>query len=354
MNQAFELPSRAGDVGTIDRRFVFLACGQSAAGRTALRHAPRLFVTGPSLRNRSDDLWDHVARPLHLDPIADTEILGDDEILVVQRRQLDDYASDFHRFQHGEGIHRPCTADVDLYRQQSRLGDVGSEFAGDCPPRLAPADDAQLLLKGERIDFYHATVDREVEIIPYFVLEIVRPLLYFGERFRALAVWRYWNTPVDESIEQLCLRLEGKLLSVGSRYGVAKESQGAGGGDRRIELTQTSRSGVARIGENRIARARARLVHLLEAVEREIDLAPDLDPPAGSALVQTERDIAYCAQIQRDVLTDDSISARCAHDENLIFVGQRHRDAVDLQLGGVSRLGDVVSRHADQPLFPRG
>jgi hypothetical protein len=135
----------------------------------------------------------------------------------VQRRQLDDHAPDLYRFQNGKGIHRPRTADVYLDRQQSRFGDVGSELACDRPTWLAPADDAQLLLKCQRIDFHHATVDREVQITSDFVLEIVRPLLHFGESLRAFAVGRNRDTPLDQSIEELGLCLERKVFPVGSR-----------------------------------------------------------------------------------------------------------------------------------------
>jgi len=149
------------------------------------------------------------------------------------------------------------------------------------------------------------------------------------------------------------LSLEGKLFAVGGRYGVAEESERAGSGNRRIELTQTSGGGVARIRENGIAGPGASLVHLLEPVEREIDLAANFDPPAGSALAQTERDITHGAKVQRHFLTDHSISAGRAHDENLILIRERDRGAVDLELRGVSRPRDIVSRHPDQPLFPR-
>jgi len=149
------------------------------------------------------------------------------------------------------------------------------------------------------------------------------------------------------------LSLEWKLFSVAGRHGVAEESERAGSGNRGIELTQTPGGGVARIRENGITGPGTSLVHLLEPVEREIDLAANFDPPAGSALVQTERDITHRAKVQCDVLADRSISARGTHDENLILIGERHRDAVDLQLRGVSRPRDIVARHADQPLFPR-
>jgi len=79
----------------------------------------------------------------------------------------------------------------------------GANFARDCPPPLAPPDDAQLLLECQRIDFYHTTVDREVELTPDLVLEIVRPFLDLIERAAAQAMGRHGNSPLDQRIEQL-------------------------------------------------------------------------------------------------------------------------------------------------------
>jgi hypothetical protein len=149
------------------------------------------------------------------------------------------------------------------------------------------------------------------------------------------------------------LRLEWELFSVRSRYGVAEESERAGSGNRGIELTQASSGGVARIGENRVAGAGASLVHLLEPVEGEIDFAANLDPPSRGALAQTERDIAHRAKVQRDILADDPISPRRAHDEKLILIGERHRGAVDFQLRGVTGFGNIIASDSTKSLLPR-
>src|SRR6185503_757205 len=103
--------------------------------------------------------------------------------------------------------------DVHLDRQKLRLGDVGSEFASDRPPRLASTDDAKLLLEPERIDLHHAAVDREVQLGPDLVLESVRPRLDLLQRATLLTMRRNRNAPLDEGIEQFRLRLERQLLT---------------------------------------------------------------------------------------------------------------------------------------------
>jgi len=79
----------------------------------------------------------------------------------------------------------------------------GANLRAICPPRLASPDDAQLLLESQRIDFYDPAVDREVELAPDLVLEIVRPFFDLIERATAQAMGRHGNSPLDQRIEQL-------------------------------------------------------------------------------------------------------------------------------------------------------
>lgn len=117
-------------------------------------------------------------------------------------------------------------------------------------------------------------------------------------------------------------------------------------------MTKTSRRRVARIGEKRVARPCARLVHFLETIEGEIDLASNLHPAAWRALIETQRDVAHSPQIDGDVFADDSIPARCAHHEEPILVGKGDCGPVDLQLRGVARLPHVVTGDAKETLLP--
>src|SRR5205809_4019 len=78
MHQAFQLSPWTHDVRTVNRRLVFLARNGRSTDGTFLWHPPRPLVPGPPLRNRRDDLRYHFASALHLHPVADAQVLGDD------------------------------------------------------------------------------------------------------------------------------------------------------------------------------------------------------------------------------------------------------------------------------------
>src|SRR5688572_24137036 len=59
--------------------------------------------------HRTDDLRNDVAGALHLHSLARTNVLSIDEIVVVERRELDHRAADLDRREHGVRIHRPRT-----------------------------------------------------------------------------------------------------------------------------------------------------------------------------------------------------------------------------------------------------
>jgi hypothetical protein len=146
--------------------------------------------------------------------------------------------------------------------------------------------------------------------------------------------------------------LERQLLSDGNSDRVPEESQRSRSGNRGIELPETAGSSIARICKQRIAGPRAGFVHLLEALERKVNLAANLDWPFGRALVEAQRNVVNRPQIHRYILADGAIAARRALDENAIHIRERDRGPIDLELRRVSRFGDVVARHLHQALLP--
>ena len=112
-----------------------------------------------------------------------------------------------------------------------------------------------------------------------------------------------------------------------------KEAQPAPCGDRRVELAERARGGVAWIGEERLARYLAFGIHRLEIGPLHIDLTTDLEQRRRSVDRQTLRNVADRAQVRRDVLADGAVApGRAAHQQALL-VAQARRQAVDLGLG---------------------
>ena len=161
------------------------------------------------------------------------------------------------------------------------------------------------------------------------------------------------NSPLLQHCQQLPLCPERQRHVVCRSRGVPEEAQWPLRRHRRIELPQASGRGVARVGKYRLAVAHAFFVHLLEPVERQIDLTPHFDPAFGSAARETKRDVTHGAKVFGHDLTDETIASRRSGYEHAVLVRQAHGRAVDLELHRVSRLGDVAAGEADEPLLPR-
>ena len=146
VHETLELATGTRDVRAVDRGLVLFAGRRSAAHRAVRGHPPGLLAAGAPVGNRSDDLRNHVAGSLHLHPVALSQVLADDQVFVVERRQLHDHAADLDGLELRVRIERAGATHVDLDRKQSRLGDVRRELARDRPPRLAPSHDAELFL----------------------------------------------------------------------------------------------------------------------------------------------------------------------------------------------------------------
>src|SRR4051812_11400845 len=116
MHEPLELPSRAGDVGTIDRDLFFVALDLRFTNR-AVRGDPhflwRIIRIAP-IGNWADDLGNDFTGALYLHPVARPQILLADQIEVVERRQLDRRSADLHRLQHREWVEGARAANIHL------------------------------------------------------------------------------------------------------------------------------------------------------------------------------------------------------------------------------------------------
>ena len=351
VHEPFELASRARDVGAVHRDFLFVAKHGCIAAGAALRHVPFALAAITLLGERGEDLRDDVTRALHLNEVADAQILLVDELLVVQRRELHCRAANLHGLEHRVWVERARAADVHLDGEQTCDRDVRRELPGDCPPRLASADDAELLLHAKRVDLHDDAIDAEVELRAKGVLHLVYELRDILERRAMSAVRLDRESPALERVEQLALGGEGKRDIVGGSGGEAEEAQRALRGHGGIELAQRARGGVARVREDRLAGLRALFVQPLERIEWQIALAADLDEARRFRVVEAEGDVAHRAQIWRDDLADRSVPARRASDEHSVFVGETDCGAVDLELCTVTarRIVAHLARDARLP-----
>ena len=115
--------------------------------------------------------------------------------------------------------------------------------------------------------------------------------------------------------------------------GIGEEAERARGGDARVLLAQRAGGGIARIGEDLLARRLLPLVELEEIGLGHVDLAAHLADFRHVAAFELLRHVLQRADIGGDVLAFAAVAAGGGGDEFAVLVAQRHRQAVDLRLG---------------------
>ena len=223
-----------------------LARGVAAAGRADIGKDESFRALRALLFNRSENLRDDIARPLHDHRVADPHVLARDLVLVMQRRVLHHDAADGDGIELGDGRQRAGAAhlDIDVAQDGGRL--LGGKFVGERPARRARAK-SQALLEVEAIDL----VDDAVDV----VAEAGATLLDLPVGFQHLLdaagephqrIDR--KAPRAQRLVEAPLGVGGQAIDVAPA--ISEEAQGPPRGDRWIELPDEPGGGVARIGED--------------------------------------------------------------------------------------------------------
>ena len=100
----------------------------------------------------------------------------------------------------------------------------------------------------------------------------------------------------------------------------------------RVLLSQRARRGVPRVRERPLPVRGQLLVQPAERLHREVHLAPHLDQRGRVLQQQLRRHATHRADVRRDVLAGDAVTARRAPHQPSPLVRQRARHPVDLQL----------------------
>ena len=138
MLQPFEALSRAFEaVGTASHRLALGPVCRCPAFRTCLGENKLGAFGGPRLRNHPHNLRDHITGPLDHHPVADTDVLAANFILVVKRRVRDNNAPDGDRCKTRHRCERAGPPDLDVDGVQQRLGLLGGKFVRQRPARRA-------------------------------------------------------------------------------------------------------------------------------------------------------------------------------------------------------------------------
>ncbi|MET4825857.1 hypothetical protein ABH972_003446 [Bradyrhizobium ottawaense] len=309
--------------------------------RTLLREREFPGAFRPLVQDDVDDLRDHIAGALDHHGVADPDVaplaqhlalVADalDIVLVVQRDVLHDHTADADRFELADRRERAGATNLNLDVAQHSHGPLGREFMRDAPARRA-RDEAEPLLPVDAIDLVDDAIDIVVELGALFLDALVERdqlldgVAQLGQRIGLEAA-------ALEPADHAALRAFRHRAHLPPRIG--EEAEGARGGDGRVLLPERTGGRIARVGKDGVA---GRLLPLLEREERlfgHVDLAADLADVGHVAPFQLLRHVFERADVGGDILADRTVAARRRGDELAALVAQRHREAVDLRLGG--------------------
>ena len=117
---------------------------------------------------------------------------------------------------------------------------------------------------------------------------------------------------------------------------VGEEREPALRGEARIELAQRPGGGVARIHEGLLARFQRALVDRLEVLAHHQHLAAHLEELRAACACSSRSGIERTVRrLGGHVLARGAVAARGALHEDAVLVDERHREPVELELGGI-------------------
>ena len=233
---------------------------------------------------------------------------------------------------------------------QPRDGDLGREFPGDGPARLAPAHDTEVFLNRALVDLHHHAVGAKRKVRERG-LQRRHLFLHRGETGVTLVMRGHMKAPFLELRHEAVLRRR-HVGAVNDLGGVGEESEPALPHEGRIELPESARRRVARIRERRIAGGFTLPVRPFERGEWHVRFAPDFHQCRVTVPLEHQRNVEDGAQVLGDVLADGSVPPGGAEDQPALLVGERDRGAIDLDLGGVPR-AHHVGDDTRVPFLPR-
>ena len=218
--------------------------------------------------------------------------------------------------------------DLDVLDDGGRL--LGREFVRDRPARDA-RHEAEPLLPIEAVDFVDDAVDVVVEAgalrldLAVELQQLVDRAAHLGQRIGLKAA-------MLEPFDHAGLRVGRHLAHLAP--GISEEAERPRRRDRRVVLPQRAGRGVARIGKELPAGLRLLAVEREEGGFGHVDFAAHLAHRRHAFAFEPLRNVLQRFHIGGDVLALGAVAARRAGDQRAVLVAQRHRQAVDLRLGG--------------------
>ena len=307
---------RALRAGAANGRAVFVALHGRAADRAEFRQMIGLRLCRALFLHHGENFRNDLARLADADGIADADVLLGDKVLIVQRGVRDRRSGQTHGADHRLRRQHAGPSDLDDDVLDHRFLDLRRVFIGTGPAREFRRA-AEHRPVGKRVQLH----DRAVDVKGIVIASLPDPA-NFLDRLRSGGTKLVRNdlkVPLRQIVQSLRMRLKGHTLCQ-----LQIENQDVQPPSRRngrVELAQAARSGIARIGKQGLALLLALGVQGFKHRARHKYLAAHDQPcrrifnPHGNGTDGFE--------VFRYILTDLTVSARCAADELAVPVFQR-------------------------------
>ena len=193
---------------TVDRyasisRFTLLSNNRRATTGASLRHNPRLRIPRAQRKDRAQNLRNNIAGFSDDNGIANTHILTQNLVFVMEGSSSNRRASNQNRIKLGNRRARACSPNLNSDITQDSGFFFWREFVSNGPARSA-CREAKLMLQGKRIHLHNHTVDFIGQIGTLLQAIAAEPSHLFA-RDAALNIGVYVKAATTEPLQQLPL-----------------------------------------------------------------------------------------------------------------------------------------------------
>ncbi len=340
---AQDLRTAAALVRTVVLGLALVAHERRAALRTAVDVFERAAVRRTLRQLHARDFRYDLAPLFDIDHVAGTDVQQRHLLGVVERGAPHGGARELHRFEVGHRSHGPRASDLEIDAREARQRLFGLELVGHGPlGRLGRGAQRAAYVVAVHLDD-HAV--RGIGQRPALLVPQRDVFVDPGRVATDAHGVRNAETPLPGLAEVLPVGVVGQGVA---RHLVQHAVQTAAGHlGRGLQLERAGR-GVARIGEERLARGFAFGVEPVERGVGHEDFAPDFEVVGPVVAVEPQGHRADRAHVGRHVVALRAVAPRHGAHEASVFVGERYGRAVELQLAHVFGRPDLPFDAGDE------
>ena len=346
LNAPLDLRRTAGIVGAVPGGFALVAHQWRATFGAATDELDGLGYDGALVQVHAHDLRDDLATFLYIDMVANVQVEGADEVLVVQRGATHRGTGQLHRLHVGHGGHSARPPHLVGHFQQASARSLGLELIGNGPTGALGRESERALLS-QTVHFQHDAVGSHRQVLALRV-----PVGYevenFLNRLHLAHAFADLEAPLPRGLEVLEVALGRQLLA---QEIVQVGIQPASGHHAAVLTLQRAAGSIAWIGEERLLGSFALLVQTFEDLPGHKNLAPYLKLARIAFAGQHKGNGADGSHVLCHIVAMNTVATGHGLHQTAIHVGERDGKSVVLHFAAhLEGLSPQSAAHAVVPL----